>query len=383
MRVGLVVYGDIETTSGGFRYDRKLIEGLRERGDSVDVISLPWRSYSRGLLDGISGAHLDRLLGPYDVLLEDELAHPTLAGLNPRLRRRVEYPIVTIVHHLRCSEARSRPANALYRAIERRYLAGVDAAVYTSEATRNAVEALADVPTVVALPAGDRFDPPIDAGAIDDRARRDGPLELCFLGSLVPRKGLETLIEGLARVPDERWRLRVVGDPTVDPAYAKRVRRRATRLEVTDRVRFEGILDDAALAGALRSAHVLAMPSTHEGFGIAYVEGMSFGLAALATTAGGAREVVTHGETGWVLPPEDPTAIAQAIDGVATDRDRLAQMGRAARDRYEAHPTWDESAARIQRFLRQVVAAYPDLSAIEETEPIRSEPPQGAIDADA
>lgn len=376
MRIGLVVYGDIDTTSGGFLYDRRLVDGLRERGDSVDVIGLPWRSYSRGLLDGVSGSFVDRLVGSYDVLLEDELAHPTLVGLNPRVRRRFERPIVSIVHHLRCSEARSRPATALYRAIERRYLAGVDAVVCNSEATRDAVGTLADLPTVVAPPAGDRFDPAIDAGTIDERARRSGPLAVCFLGSLVPRKGLLALVEGLSWLADDRWRLRVVGDPTVDPAYATRVRRRITQLGVADRVWFDGRLDDDALAAALREDHVLAMPSTHEGFGIAYLEGMSFGLPALATTAGGAREVVTHGETGWLLPPGDRAGIARAIGTVATDRDRLARMGRAARDRYETHPTWSENAAGIRRFLERVVAAYPDLSTVGTIEPSG-----GAIDA--
>jgi|AntDeeMetagen134_2_1112570.scaffolds.fasta_scaffold01294_7 glycosyltransferase involved in cell wall biosynthesis len=351
MNVGLVCYGDLDTNTGGFRYDRKLVEGLRERGDRVDVIELPWRDYPRGLLDGFSGELLDRLDIPVDVLLQDELAHPSLVGLNRRLRARRNVPIVAIVHHLRCSEAHPRPAKRLYRAVERRYLAGVDGVICNSEATRETVENLATTETAVAPPAGDRFDRAIDPAAIEARARESGPLRVVFLGSLVPRKGLDTLIEGLSRLPDERWRLRVVGSSDANPRYASSVRRLVAGLGVDDRVMFAGELPDSALRDVLRESHALAMPSTHEGFGIAYLEGMSFGLPALATTAGGARAVVSHGETGFLLRPDDPGAVARAVRTLEMDRERVAEMGTAARDRYETWPTWIETTDRVRAFL--------------------------------
>lgn len=351
MDIGLVCYGDLDTNTGGFRYDRKLVEGLRERGDHVDVIEFPWREYPRGLLDGLSGRLLDRIDRRVDILLQDELAHPSLVGLNARLRARRDVPIVAIVHHLRSDEAHPRPLTRLYRAVERRYLVGVDGVICNSEATRGAVEGLATAETTIAPPAGDRFDPAIDPAAIEARARKPGPLRVVFLGSLVPRKGLDTLIEGLSRLPDERWRLRIVGSPDTNPGYVSSVRRLVAELGVDDCVTFAGELDDSALRDVLDEGHVLAMPSTHEGFGIAYLEGMSFGLPALATTAGGARAVVTHGETGFLLRPDDPAAVARAVRRLADDRERLARMGKMARDRYEAWPTWAETTDWVREFL--------------------------------
>ena len=68
----------------------------------MEVISIPWRPYARGLLDNLSPALFRRLRrAAFDLLLEDELAHPSLFHLNRRLRRRVSYPLVAIVHHLR------------------------------------------------------------------------------------------------------------------------------------------------------------------------------------------------------------------------------------------------------------------------------------------
>lgn len=349
MDIGLVIYGDLDTNTGGFRYDRRLVERLRERGDHVEVISLPWRDSLRGLRDGLSTSLLDRLDGPFDVLLQDELAHPTLVGLNRRLHTRRDLPIVTIVHHLRCSEAQPVWKSRFHRTLERRYLAGVNAAIVNSEATRRAVENLAALPTTVVPPAGDRFDPAIDGADIHERAHEPGPLRVCFLGSLVPRKGLGTLLDGLARIPDERWRLCVVGNET-DSQYVATVRQQVAQLKL-DGVSFAGELADDDLAQRLSRSHVLAIPSTHEGFGIAYLEGMSFGLPALATTAGGARAVVDHGENGFLLRPNDPAAVARAVRVLATDRARLARMGTAARACYEKWSTWTESADKAREFL--------------------------------
>ena len=362
MRVGLTLYGSLDERSGGFRYDRKLVEGLRRAGDTVEVVELPWRSYPRGLLDSARPRFRERLRVDVDVMLQDELAHPSLVGHN----RDLPYPVVAVVHHLRASEGRR--LTPLYRAVERRYLASVDGVVCNSAATRDAVAALGVDPaaSVVAPPAGDRFDPAIDDADIAARAQSLGgesadadpePLRVAFVGNLAPRKGLDTLVEGVARA-DAAVDLTVVGR-TVDEGHVADVRRAVRTHGLESRVRFAGRLSDADLADVLRESHVLAVPSRYEGFGIVYLEGMSFGLPAVASRAGGAVETVADGETGVLVDPDDPDAVARALDGFAADPDRLVEMGRAARRRYERHPGWPESTARVRRLLADV-AGTPD-----------------------
>ena len=350
MRVGLTLYGSLDERSGGFRYDRKLVEGLRRAGDAVEVVELPWRAYPRGLLDNVAPGFRDRLRVDVDVMLQDELAHPSLLLAN----RDLPYPVVSVVHHLRASEPRR--LSPLYRAVERGYLATVDGVVCNSAATRDAVAALDVDPdaTVVAPPAGDRFDPAIGGDAVAARAA-DRPLRAVFVGNLAPRKGLDTLVEGVARA-DAAVDLTVVGR-TVDEGHVADVRRLVRERGLGDRVRFAGRLSDAELADALRESHVLAVPSRYEGFGIVYLEGMSFGLPAIASRAGGAAETVADGETGALVDPDDPAAVARALDRFAADPDRLAEMARAARRRYERHPSWDESTARVRRLLADVAGA--------------------------
>ncbi|WP_256403072.1 glycosyltransferase family 4 protein [Halorubrum salinum] len=360
MKVGLTLYGSLDERSGGFRYDRKVVEELRRWGDEVEVIELPWPSYPRGLLDGLSPRFRDRLRVDVDVMLQDELAHPSLWRHN----RALSYPIVGIVHHLRASEPRR--LSPLYRSIERRYLDTLDGVVCNSAATREAVTDLGVDPdaAVVAPPAGDRFEGPDglgdsaggdDRGALADRIAdraAERPLRVAFVGNLAPRKGLDTLVEGVAAA-DAEIDLTVVGR-AVDEGHVAEVRRLVDRRGLGERVRFAGRLSDDELAATLRESHVLSVPSRYEGFGIVYLEGMAFGLPAVASRAGGASDVVTDGETGFLITPDDRGGVADALDALASDPDRLAEMSRAARRRYERHPDWRETTARVRRHLAAV-----------------------------
>lgn len=351
MRLGLVVYDGLDNTSGGYRYDRQLVDHLRERGHGVQVRALPARRYGCRLLDNVSTDVVADLSDwDVDVVLQDELCHPSLIRANRRLPAGT--PIVSIVHHLRCSEPRSGWRTALTRAVERRYLDTVDAFVYNSEPTRDAVEALVGPTTgVVAPPAGDHFDPALSRDRIRTRAREDGPLRVVFVGSGIERKGLHTLLRGLADRPDGEWTLTVVGDRTVGDDYAGRIERLVDSLGVGQAVRFVGRVSDERLASILRRKHVLAVPSSYEGFGMVYLEGMGFGLPALASIAGGASDIVTPGETGFLVHPGDAEAVGAALGSLATDRDRLSEMGVAARSRFESHPTWSDVAERVEAFL--------------------------------
>ncbi|MDK1029643.1 MAG: glycosyltransferase family 1 protein, partial [Anaerolineae bacterium] len=118
MRIGFVIYGSLDTLSGGYLYDRKLVDYLRENGDKVEIISLPWRNYAAHLADNF---HF-RLPPDLDLLIQDELNHPSLLSANSRPRK---YPVISLVHHLRCSEQRPAWGNWLYGSIEKRYLNSV------------------------------------------------------------------------------------------------------------------------------------------------------------------------------------------------------------------------------------------------------------------
>jgi len=97
------------------------------------------------------------------------------------------------------------------------------------------------------------------------------------------------------------------------------------------------------------------VPSSYEGFGIVYLEGMGFGLTALGTTAGAAGEIISDGENGYLITPDDAAGLAARLETLADDRTLLARMGTAARAHYQRSPTWAETTAAIRAFLLDVV----------------------------
>jgi glycosyltransferase involved in cell wall biosynthesis len=354
MRVGLIIYGDLDTLSGGYLYDRQLVNFLRQHGDEVHIISLPWSHYGRHLLHNFDANLRHRLRHtPLDILLQDELNHPSLFWLNKRLKRHAPYPLVSIVHHLRCSENHPWPLAPFYRWLEKRYLCTVDGFIFNSKTTRDTVNHLLgqEKPFLVAYPAADHQQPSLTPAAVAQRAKIPGPLRLLFIGNIIPRKGCHTLLQALAKLSTAVWQLNIVGDPTVNPQYAQQLKAQAHTLGIASSIRWHGRLPHADLQQLLNTSHLLVVPSTYEGFGIVYLEGMSHGLPAIATTAGAAHELIRDGENGFLIPPQNAAQLAQRLQALINNRHLLTRLSLSALDSLHHHPTWETSMSRARHFL--------------------------------
>ena len=152
------------------------------------------------------------------------------------------------------------------------------------------------------------------------------------LGRFVPVKGFDVLITALptlaAAVPSTCVLL--VGDGPERVALEAQ----ASRLGVRDRLRFTGVTPDIAVC--LAAADVLAAPSRNEGMGRALVEGMALGLPVVGSEVGGIPAVIADGETGWLVPPGDAAALAEALVELGRDAALCAKLGAAAAARAEA-----------------------------------------------
>ena len=357
MRIGLIIYGSLETLTGGYLYDRLLVEELRRQGDQVEVISLPWRTYGRHLADNLSPGLWRRLRrAPFEALLQDELNHPSLFWMNRRLRRSIRYPVVTIVHLLRCSEPRPAWQNRFYRWVESRYLSGLDGLVFNSQTTRSAVETVLGTtgPGVVAYPGRDHLPGTLTPAQIAVRAQQPGPLRLLFVGNLTPIKGLHVLLRALGQLPAHSWCLTVVGSLTMDPVYVHSIRQQIAAAGWQERVRLLDTCPNAEVAAHLARHQVLAVPSLYEAFGIAYLEALGFGLPVIGSAAGAAHELISHGKQGFLVAPGDVDTLAHHLRTLQDDRQRLQRMGLAAYQRAQTHPTWADSAGRVRDLLHSL-----------------------------
>jgi glycosyltransferase involved in cell wall biosynthesis len=238
--------------------------------------------------------------------------------------------------------------------LERGYLNHVDGFIFNSVATSASVLAgtLVQKQHVIAPPGGDRLGES-NEDAVEARAIRSGPLRLIFLANVVRGKGLDVLLEALEMLARSSCVLDVVGSSDVEPAFARGVGERASRLGLP--VRFHGVLDNQPLAAILEQAHVLVIPSQYEGFGIAYLEGMAHGLPALGTTAGAIPELISDAIDGFLISPGDAIALSGRLSLLASDRRLLARMGIAALQKYRARPTWRASTELIRAFLLEIV----------------------------
>ncbi len=360
MRIGLLIYGSLDRLTGGSLYDLRLVEHLRRRGHEVEVVALPMRSYGRALLDNLSSRLLTRLNRPaFDLLLQDELTHPSCFWLNRRLRQAGAPPIAAIVHLLRTSQPWPAWQRPLYRLVERRYLASVDGLILVSPQLRQRVAGLvgAERPSIVAPPAADRAAGAMTPDAIGARAGAPGPLRIVFLGNLSPMKNLHLVIDALALLGAGGWQLDVIGSLEADPGYARKVRRRVARAGLEGQVTLLGELPPAEVAAHLARGHVLAMPSAPESHGIAYDEAMSHGVPVVVNAASDAAARIGHGRDGFVVAPGDAAALAGHLRLLRDDREELARMGIAARRAYEARPAWEDSLEAVHRFLLRLAGA--------------------------
>jgi glycosyltransferase involved in cell wall biosynthesis len=205
-------------------------------------------------------------------------------------------------------------------------------------------------PSVVAFPPTDRFGEAISEEEIRERSKRK-ELSILFLGNVIERKGLLTLLQAVCQLPATSYQLDIVGSLTTDPIYAQKMRVYVTANSLTSRVTFHSSLNNQPLIDKLKSAHVLVVPSSYEGFGIVYLEGMGFGLPAIGTTLGAASEVIEDGRTGFLIQPGDVPGLAEKLQLLSERRDILLEMSLAARSRYLRQPKWDKTASKIREFL--------------------------------
>jgi alpha-maltose-1-phosphate synthase len=115
---------------------------------------------------------------------------------------------------------------------------------------------------------------------------------------------------------------------------------------------FHGVLGPSALARLYARAAVLALPTLREAFGIALVEAMRFALPVVASRVEAIPEIVSHGETGLLVPPSDPAALARALGEILGDPVRARLLGAAGRARAAERFGWDLAASRMLAVLR-------------------------------
>jgi glycosyltransferase involved in cell wall biosynthesis len=336
LRIAWVIYGELEQVSGGYIYDRLVVEQLRELGDTVTVVSLT------------PGAQqLPALLGAdFDVVLGDELCFRDLLPLfqgSPQLRR------VLLIHHLTAWEEQAGAERAALLALEKAAMDAADACVATSHVTADRLYAEDLARRVhVAEPGADRLPRPESGGQEPSGAR----LRLLFIGNILRRKRVLELCEAFSRLSTANMELVLVG-AELEPDYAAEVRAVVARAEVGDRVRWLGSLPAAAVAEQLALADALVLPSALEGYGMVLSEALWSAVPVIAARVGAAEKLVGTTGAGLLYEPDDPGGLGATLGAFASDAALRATLRHAAWQAAELLPRWRDTALALRATLRK------------------------------
>ncbi|MBH0237898.1 glycosyltransferase family 4 protein [Methylobrevis sp. L22] len=344
--------GDLEAPTGGTGYDRRLIAEWRRAGIRVRHLALGAAFPHPAAADAADAARQLAGLGDGTVVLIDGLAFGALPDLARREAGRLR--LVALVHHPLALETGLEPETARrLAAAERAALEAAVAVVTTSPDTGRRLVAdygVAPDRLTVAVPG---TDPAEFAAASGD------PPRLLSLGSLIPRKGHDVLIDALAAVADLPWTCRCVGDDRRDPDWVAGLRRRVAEHGLEARITFGGAAADVGPAFAAADLFVLA--SWYEGYGMAFCEAVAHGLPVVGCAGGAVAEAVPAG-AGRLVAPGDAAAFAAALRPLLADAD----VRRAARDATRAAaadlPRWPETAAIVADVLA-AAGSFPALLA--------------------
>ena len=186
------------------------------------------------------------------------------------------------------------------------------------------------------------------------RGRRD-TFSLLFCGRLNsrrPHKTVDILLKAMPRILQKyRVQLNIIGTgPRFDEYVAL-----AQTLGIEEEVHFLGFVDPTKMPVHYASADLFVLPSARESFPLVLLEAMASGLPVVATTVGGVPEMVLEGETGLLVPPNDPEALAEAINSLLAEPARMRAMGAKGRERVEEYYTWDRVAERMAGFFRAIL----------------------------
>jgi glycosyltransferase involved in cell wall biosynthesis len=341
--IAFAVPGSLDTPTGGYAYDRRLIEELRKLGWQVDVVDLgegfPWPSDETRKMAWVKLSDV----APGQILIVDGLAYGVLPEAVLQLRDRV---LVPLVHHPLALESGLSPQQVnILGSCERAALTAARLIIANSEETARHLTRDYGVNAeriVVAHPGNDPA--PVAQGS------RDGIVRLISVGALVPRKGFDVLIAALATLADLSWRLTIVGDPGRDPATATRLDKDIACHDLGDRIEVLGAVSADRLETLYTDADLFVLASRYEGYGMAYSEALAHGLPIIGTKAGAIPETVP-GDAGVLVAPDDVDALGQALRRLIERADERLKLAAAARAAAARLPTWQDTAAIVARAL--------------------------------
>jgi glycosyltransferase involved in cell wall biosynthesis len=200
---------------------------------------------------------------------------------------------------------------------------------------------------------------PIIYYGIDTETFRPGParpatkpFRVIGISRLIKLKGFQYLIQAMKDLPAEEFQLTIVGKGSYEPE----LQALTDDLGLRDRITFAGFHSHEALPGYLHDADLFVLPSYGDSYASAFLEAMACGIPVIGAAAGGACELIRHGENGWLVPPHDSTAITEAVRTLAAGETLRCRMAQTALEEVHRERSWTAYGKNHYELCQQVLA---------------------------
>lgn len=346
-RLTLLVPGDLNTATGGYRYDRQIVTGLMALGWQVRVINLHGSFPQPTAAALIEAEATLQSIADNDRVLIDGLALGAMPEVVSRHAQRLR--LFALVHHPLAHETGLTALQArLLHESERLALQSVRQVVVTSAETADALQHYGVTTDRIAI-----IEPGTDHVAnARQRCGRQGPvLSMLCVATLTPRKDHAALIHALTQLPHRDWQLHCVGSSSRAPDTTAALRQAIATAGLAAHITLHGEVDAARLPDCYQSADLLVQTSRYEGYGMALAEALAQGLPVLSTATGAAPRLLATG-AGLLVPVADPQALRAALQRLWDEPLLLAQLGQAAWHARSTLPDWPKAVSRWDEVLR-------------------------------
>lgn len=353
-RLTLAYPGDIQTLTGGYIYDRHLIEdlpvlfGWQVTGMRLDE-RFPW-------IDQTTAESEARRLSEVaveDILVIDGLALGAL-GDHARLIAK-KRPFIALVHHPLALESGLTPEQSdAFRISEQLALSQASAIVVTSPATKQTLledYGVSDKPIAVAEPGINQAISQLPAARVNKAP--DAAVQILSVGSIVPRKGFDILVQSLQSLKDLNWHLSIVGDKERSAPTTTALQEQIKAAGLSSRIELLGSLPGQALDLLYDSSDMFVLASRFEGYGMAYAEALSWGLPIIGTKAGAVTDTLSA--TGaCLIEPENPLALSHALRELITQPAVRHRMAKEAMLFAKNLGSWDTTARLFSQAITEM-----------------------------
>lgn len=334
-----VVPGRLDQITGGYLFDRRIVEGVRASGRAVAVIELPGRFPDADDRARAAAQRALEALPPGALVVIDGLALPAFEACLQDQHERLK--LVGFIHHpLALETGLSEDAARHYAVLESRLWRLLHGFVCPSKATARALIE-AGVPTArIAVTAPGTVvpsTPPLRTALPEVR--------LLCVGTVCERKGHAVLVRALAQLRESNWRLVCVGSLARSPDYAAALRLSIVASNLSERIALVGEQPPERLSAAYSDADAFVLPSFHEGYGMAYAEALAYGLPIVATHAGAIPDTVPA-DAALFVAPGDVSALAEALARLIGDAELRGRLAAGAARARNTLASWPEATGR-------------------------------------